>query len=384
MYTIYLTTDCNFKCTYCYEGYQSHLNITEEKMIDIIEFIYRNEKSNRVNVGFLGGEPLLKKEIICQAVEYIKVHYPERQTVYYMTTNGSLLDDEMIEFMQEKEFHLRISFDGTEETHNLNRRVKSGKAEYGNILENIIKIQKSKMIYSVRMTVAANAVENIFENIRFLHEHEFDNISMVLDIYMEFTEDLQDEFKKQMELVSDYYIEEFAAGRRFGIDIINGKILNMLGEFQKCFAMCGAGKTSFNIMPDGKIYPCSYLTDKESYCIGDVNGEADLSLAEKIAWERFDRESEICMGCELQGICHGMKCGYLNYVTTGAINVPSSLTCKQEKIMYPILNKVLLGLVEKKGMDITFMGSYIKFIEQDGVALSPVGEKVKQRLEELG
>ncbi len=66
----------------------------------------------KVLIDFLGGEPLLKKDLIYQAVAYLKEHYPEREVKYYITTNCSLMDDQFIAFMKEKHFTVRLSFDG--------------------------------------------------------------------------------------------------------------------------------------------------------------------------------------------------------------------------------------------------------------------------------
>ena len=61
-------------------------------------------EKGKVLLDFLGGEPLLKKNLIYQAVEYIKAHYPNREVKYYLTTNCSLMDDQFIEFMKQNSF----------------------------------------------------------------------------------------------------------------------------------------------------------------------------------------------------------------------------------------------------------------------------------------
>lgn len=77
---------------------------------------------------------MLKKDLIYQAVAYLKEHYPEREVKYYITTNCSLMDDQFIAFMKEKHFTVRLSFDGNKETHDLNRVAKDGVSCYDIIL----------------------------------------------------------------------------------------------------------------------------------------------------------------------------------------------------------------------------------------------------------
>lgn len=298
-----------------------------------------------------------------------------------MTTNCSLIDDQLIEMMKKHNFRLRLSFDGNKKSHELNRHSKGSKVDYYAIMNNIIKIKNNGIHYTVRMTVAANTISYISENIRYLHENGLNNISMVLDINMRFTKELQEEYKKQISIISEYYLEQLKINNPFTIDCFDGKLFGLLGKYDECFAMCGAGRTSLCIMPNGNIYPCSYLTNNTSFCIGDVsNGidrEASVVMAKKLYNTRFTK----CNNCYIRSVCHGMKCGYLNYQTSGYINVPSELTCLQEKIIFPILSELITEMIKQKDIDFGFLHNYIAFIEKDDTPLSQLGKTVKDELE---
>lgn len=181
-FTLYMTTDCNFKCQYCYEDYHNHYQLNEKTLVDSLEFMMNYGDRGKVLIDFLGGEPLLKKELIYQAVAYIKDNYPEREVKYYITTNCSLMDDRFIAFMKENRFTVRLSFDGNKETHDLNRVAKDEVSCYDKIFENIMKVKDSGLNFSVRMTVTENTIPYMFENICYLHEHGLDNICMIIKI----------------------------------------------------------------------------------------------------------------------------------------------------------------------------------------------------------
>lgn len=380
MYTIYLTTECNFKCTYCYENYENTMNITSNKMMEILKFIFGYQTEGKVEIGFMGGEPLLLKEMIYEAIQFIDKKYADRKVTYYITTNCSLLDSTFIEVAKKHDFRMRLSFDGIRKCHNLNRKAKNGKSYYDIILEQMILIKNSGIPYTVRMTIAANTIPYIYENIRFLHRNGFNNIGMVLDIYMDFTKKLQRDYEKQMKMVAEYYMEQVKNRDSFSIDCIHGKFFGILGDYEPCFAMCGAGKSSFHIMPDGKIYACGYLTNRKEFCIGDITEGIDTNMASEFIEKLFYKANTGCSNCEAQTTCHGMKCGYLNYLTSGYINVPSKLTCVQEKVVYPIAKNVIVNMMKQKDTDIQCLKNYIRFIEQDQTGLSALGERVKQEL----
>lgn len=187
-FTLYMTTDCNFKCQYCYEDYHNHYQLNEKTLVDSLEFMMNYGDRGKVLIDFLGGEPLLKKELIYQAVAYIKDNYPEREVKYYITTNCSLMDDRFIAFMKENRFTVRLSFDGNKETHDLNRVAKDEVSCYDKIFENIMKVKDSGLNFSVRMTVTENTIPYMFENICYLHEHGLDNICMIMDVYLKISD----------------------------------------------------------------------------------------------------------------------------------------------------------------------------------------------------
>lgn len=226
-FTLYMTTDCNFKCQYCYEDYHNHYQLNEKTLVDSLEFMMNYGDRGKVLIDFLGGEPLLKKDLIYKAVAYIKDNYPEREVKYYITTNCSMMDDRFIAFMKENHFTVRLSFDGNKETHDLNRAAKDGVSCYEKIFENIMKVKDSGLNFSVRMTVTENTIPYMFENICYLHEHGLDNICMIMDVYLKISDELKVEFEKQVGQILQYYLAEAAAGRVFTIDQFDGKMFNM-------------------------------------------------------------------------------------------------------------------------------------------------------------
>ena len=378
-FTLYITTDCNFKCQYCYEDYHNHYQLNEKTLVDSLEFMMNYGDRGKVLIDFLGGEPLLKKDLIYQAASYIQSNYPEREVKYYITTNCSLMDDQFIAFMKENHFTVRLSFDG----NNLNRVAKDGVSCYDKIFENIMKIKDSGLNFSVRMTVTENTIPHMFENICYLHEHGLDNIGMIMDVYLKISDDLKIEFEKQVGQILQYYLDEAASGRIFNIDQFDGKMFNMLCDFGNCFGMCDAGIGNFKIFPNGQIYPCGFLTSNEKYCIGNIKEGVDIRKAKLIAISNFDKTDPKCKGCTIRDFCHGMKCGYMNFINTGKINVPSDAECIFEHIFYKAMVQIL-GYYLQQPIEIIRekLGVYIDYIQEENLKFSEFGEKIAQRLKD--
>lgn len=380
-FTLYMTTACNFKCKYCYEDYQDNYQLDENSLIKTLEFMMNYGDKGKVLIDFLGGEPLLKKDLIYQAVQYIQVNYPEREVKYYITTNCSLMDNQFIEFMKKNNFTVRLSFDGNKETHDLNRVAKDGMSCYDKIFKNILNVKESGVNYSVRMTVTENTIPHMFENVLFLHNNGLDNICMIMDVYLKLTPKLTTIFMQQIKSITDYYIQEFNAGRAFIIDQFDGKMFNMLCDFGNCFSMCDAGIGNFKIFPNGQIYPCGFLTNDNRFVIGNIDDGIDIRKAKIIALSNYDKNADKCIECKIRDFCHGMKCGYMNFVNTGKINIPSESECQCEHIFYDAMTRILEYYLKNFDERIKQkLSPYIDFIQDDHLKLSDYGLRLKQRI----
>ncbi len=147
--TLQVTQQCNLRCAYCaYSGtYENRIHNeksmsleTAKKGIDYV--ISNSSESNRVDIGFYGGEPLLRFDFIKQCVEYAKANTEGKKLQFHMTTNGTILTDEIMEFLAENNFSLLISLDGPEEIHDKNRTFASnGKGTFRAIMNNISKFK---------------------------------------------------------------------------------------------------------------------------------------------------------------------------------------------------------------------------------------------------
>jgi uncharacterized protein len=110
--TVVLTADCNLSCRYCYQNAKKSRSMTWATLRTSLDLILTSRPAE-VKVLFLGGEPLLEFPLIRQAVEYVeKKRTADKHVKYIINTNGTLLTEEIIAFLEEHSFAIRISFDG--------------------------------------------------------------------------------------------------------------------------------------------------------------------------------------------------------------------------------------------------------------------------------
>ena len=145
-YTIWVTTNCNLNCKYCYEGSDKpSLNLSEETANEIIKYIVNDFKNNtdaELIINFHGGEPFLNFKAIKYIIENLKMIYKNSNISleFLATTNMTILNNEILELIKKDIKDITISIDGTKKTQNLMRPFKNGTGSYDIVVENSRKI----------------------------------------------------------------------------------------------------------------------------------------------------------------------------------------------------------------------------------------------------
>lgn len=157
--TLQVTQQCNLRCDYCiYSGAYNTRTHNKKKMNLLIAkqaidfFISHARLSNSIFFSFYGGEPLLEYTLIKKCVEYIKDKVEGKKVGFGMTTNGTLLTDEIVDFLVANDFQLSISLDGDKDSHNKSRKFISGKGSFDLILTNVKRIYERYPEYGKSIT----------------------------------------------------------------------------------------------------------------------------------------------------------------------------------------------------------------------------------------
>ena len=161
--TLQLTQNCNLRCSYCIYSennnsrQRAHSNERMSKKIafSAVDFLCKHSvDSDHVNIGFYGGEPLLEFLLIKDIVKYAKKRFRDKSISFSITTNGTLLTKEVLDFLEKNDIKLMVSLDGPEEIHNRNRRFASGKGSFSSVMKNIKYLYDNYKEYSKHLQIS--------------------------------------------------------------------------------------------------------------------------------------------------------------------------------------------------------------------------------------
>lgn len=328
---IMVSQDCNMACTYCYGGKSGTYNQKGLMSIEMAERCFRyllsvgNERKYQ-KVVFFGGEPLLNMDVIKHIVllwEKIKQNYDGRKIYFTLTTNGLLLNSEIVKFFKDYNVGVSISLDGPREIHDANRVLQNGSTSFDKVMQAIELMRKCELPFSVRTTITKNI--DFDKLYKFFEEQDFDihTISLVdypmVHTQREYQFDLKsyEEFsKKQREIVRDG-CEDILRGKKNSFKAKQMSVSYHNSKRSDFPFICGAGFWLATFGLDGYIYPCNRLVGHEKFRIGDIDNGISKEKMVKILEEFLDA-SKNCKFCWAASHCKG-RCFHQKVNEEGAL-----------------------------------------------------------------
>ncbi|MEE0452179.1 radical SAM/SPASM domain-containing protein [Peptacetobacter sp.] len=325
-FTIFVTNACNLKCSYCYEGSKkTNINMdikTAELVINFIKEKIKNEdKKIPLYIVFHGGEPLCNFETIKYIEKQLKKENMNRKIIFDITTNGTLMNEEITDFIENKITNISISIDGTKDNHDKNRVFHNGKGTYDIVIENSKKLLEKCKNIRVRMTIVPQNIEFISQGIEELIKLGFKEFVPYPDFMnkkwsISDLELLKIEINKFMDLKKIY--------KDIDISLINTIDINtMKGD-------CFGGVVSFAIDINGDIYPCTLSVGDKSLKMGNVKNNQIKDINKIMRMESI--ENKECYLCGRKEFCTTYRCKFMNKKVMGDINKEIPIMCGMERI----------------------------------------------------
>ena len=333
--------DCQLRCKYCFASTgdfgKGRKLMSLETGKHAIDFLLENSGDRpNLELDFFGGEPLMNFNVVKQIVEYARSREKEynKKFRFTITTNGLLLDDDKIDFINKEMSNVVLSIDGRKEVNDYFRVLPNGQGCYDMILPKYKKLVEGRgdKEYYVRGTFT-NRNKDFSNDVFALYEAGFDQISVEpvvgdSDEYALVMDDLPEIFK-EYERLADRIIENEKNGRKFNffhfmIDLDQGPcaIKRLRG--------CGCGNDYVAVTPDGDIFPCHQFVGIDEYKMGNIDeGTFDQEMKKDFAAAHVYSKPD-CRECWAKFYCSG-GCNANNYQYEGDIRKAHKISCKLEK-----------------------------------------------------
>lgn len=333
--------DCNLRCKYCFASTgdfgKGRKLMSFETGKHAIDFLLENSGDRpNLELDFFGGEPLMNFDTVKKIVEYARSREGEygKKFRFTITTNGLLLDDDKIDFINKEMSNVVLSIDGRKEINDYFRVRVDGSGCYDKILPAFKKLVAGRgdKEYYVRGTFT-NRNTDFSEDVFSLYTEGFDQISVepVVGDSDEFAlteKDLPAVFK-EYENLANRILENEKNGDKFNffhfmIDLDQGPcaIKRLRG--------CGCGNDYVAVTPDGDIFPCHQFVGIDEYKMGNIDeGTFDQDMKADFAKAHVYSKPE-CKKCWAKFYCSG-GCNANNYQYMGDIRTAHKLSCQLEK-----------------------------------------------------
>lgn len=339
---LHVAHDCNLKCKYCFaaqgnfKGQRSLMDLETGKKA--LKFLCENS-GNRKNleVDFFGGEPLMNFEVVKDLVKYgreIEKDY-NKHFRFTITTNGILLTDDKIDFINENMDNVVLSLDGRKEINDPIRPTLNDKGSYDIIVPKFKKLIESRgdKDYYIRGTFTSFN-KDFRKDLLDYYENGFKKVSIepvVTDPnepYAITEEDLDEILKEYEEFSKDYlairkYDKDFLFFH-YMIDLNQGPcvVKRMVG--------CGAGSEYIAVTPEGDIYPCHQFVGEKEFLLGTLDtGITREDLRDEFKCANVMNKDE-CNSCFAKYYCSG-GCHANAYFNNGDILKPYEIGCEMER-----------------------------------------------------
>ncbi len=351
-FALSLTHRCNLQCKYCYGGVATPRDMTLDIARQCVDFAFTiTPNEELLEFSFFGGEPLLCFERIKQVTEYIRVIQSKHQGAVRlsMTSNGTRLDTETVNFLSDNNIDLCISIDGPASVHNMNRRFSDKSESHTSVMKGLHLALSSLENVQVNAVYSPETLDHMPETLKFFLDERLQAIHFNPNISTTWSPDDLRKIPGIYEELADIYMESFRNGTSVAVNLLDSKMLLFIKGGYAKEDECGMGRSEMAVAPSGNIYPCERFIGNDTekkFVIGHVGlGFIEPKRCEVTA--KHGNCNAQCAECDISNYC--MKwCGCTNYKMTGHINRTGPMLCISERAAVLSAKKVFTTLVGEK------------------------------------
>lgn len=337
---INLTNQCNLSCQYCYEFGEDKVATPEgkPKFMDwdtakqSVDFLFDEAKGrNSVHITFFGGETLMNFPLLKQVLDYARDGAKERgmSIDFSLTTNGTLLRPDIIEYLAENHVGVTVSLDGPQEMNDKLRVFANGRGSYDIIapkVRELLKNHKTRPI-AARVTLT-NGVTDVIKIYRHLkedlgfHEVGFAPVTTSANRLYAIGEKGLDDVLAQFETLAYEYRDAALRNELHGFSNVSDTLSELHQGVSKSHP-CGAGLGLLGVGPSGDISPCHRFVDSDEHKLGHISEGLNREGQKEFLSKGHINAKYDCHTCWARPVCAG-GCyheAFVRYGDTGHANL---------------------------------------------------------------
>jgi uncharacterized protein len=346
-----VTHACDLRCSYCYAGHKSADTMSIETGRAAIDRALQSvEPGGTLELGFFGGEPLLKSDLILNLLKHASCGCDRRNIALQptLTTNGMHADGAAWEVMAWPGMEIGVSHDGLPEVHDRHRRRADGQPTSPRVLTTMTRLLEADRSVLAVMVVRPDSAASLADGIVFLQRQGVRHFAPSLDLWAQWSEDDLTALEESLIRCSTVWREGLP---RSSIGWFDEKAAHLAGIPVGATARCGFGDGEVAVAPSGNLYPCERL-------IGDDGPDNPMRLPGHALWgddfrpQRFPERSDAsCSACDIRTQC-STTCRCSNYVRTGDVRRPDGLLCLLDRVCCREAVRVLQSLQSTSALPI--------------------------------
>jgi len=339
---LHIAHDCNLKCKYCFAEEGEYHGAREMMSLEVgkkaIDFLVANSKNRRnLEIDFFGGEPLMNFSVVKEIVYYAKSLEEEhnKNFRFTITTNGVLLTEEIMDFINEHMYNVVLSCDGRKEVHDNMRPTGNGKGSYDLVMPKFKRMveKRGNKNYYIRGTYTHHNTD-FSKDVLSMADEGFDLIS-VEPVVAPLTEDYAIKKEDIPKLLEEYEVLAEALLERkqqnkeatffhFMIDLSGGPCV------AKRLTGCGAGFEYLAVAPSGKLFPCHQFVGMDEFQMGTVDSGVTNIKTQQEFKSCHVYAKDACKTCWAKFYCSG-GCNANAYNYNGSIRSVYEMGCELER-----------------------------------------------------
>jgi len=351
-----LTEKCNLACGYCLAGASQRMpHMSEDVAHRTIDRAFAIEQDEGFTFEFSGGEPFLRYAMMRHLVEYVRAHPARRGRAAHVAlqTNGTLLDEERVQWLRDEHIIVGLSLDGNPASHNRSRPQVNGGESFSKVMRGIDLMQRAGIGFGVLLVLNQSNISDADAMINFLVDNGIEHIKLNPVAFLGAARAGWHDVGITQDEAVDYF-QAFVC-RLVDRDerIFEGNLFDMARHLvskqrhSRCLrGYCGAGDTFNAVAADGSIYPCGRATQSPGLKLGHVQDGTDAlnapaAASAVIQWIRERRPDTLddCRICLYRELCQA-GCAAQAFERYGTVRHKTP-ECHFNKTIYPFLMRWL-------------------------------------------